>query len=154
MTTSKLAGVTAPASAARRPRRTTATTGLTVAQLAQAKVMSEETLTKLVIQTVRAHGLKVAHFRTVQTLRRNGTTRHLTPVQGDGVGFPDLIIAGGVRVEARELKSWTNRQTQEQVMWLDLLAASGAGTGVWTPLEWFSGQIRSEIEAMRQRGAE
>lgn len=153
MTTSRLAGATVPASTTRRKPRTLASTGLSAHHYAQAKAMRESTLAELVIDLIHCYGLKVAHFRTTQMLRCDGSVRHLTPVQGDGTGFPDLLIGGGWRVEARELKSWTGVLSAEQVVWLDVLAASGAGIGVWTPLEWFNGQIRREIEAMRPRGA-
>lgn len=48
-----------------------------------------------------------------------------TPVQGDGVGFPDILLLRGSQGIALELKSDTGRVRAEQLAWLDAFRATG-----------------------------
>lgn len=97
--------------------------------------MNEADFQRAVIQAARTLGWMVAHFRPALT--RSG--RWATPVQGDGAGFPDLVLvdvrgAGGVLY--RELKADAGRLSPGQRAWLDALAKAGADAAVWRPRDW------------------
>lgn len=78
---------------------------------------------------IRAMGGTVAHFRHAWTEKG-----YRTPVQGDGAGFPDLVIVTRLRtILYRELKSDTGRLTPEEQFWLDLLREAGQNAGIWRP---------------------
>lgn len=118
--------------------------------------IAESEFQRTVIEYARLRKWRVAHFRTA--LMRSG--RWATPVQGDGSGFPDLIIAGYGRIIAAELKSEKGRTTPEQEDWLRVLSLCGAETYVWRPSDWdaitkvlepSSGPSRREREAKRGR---
>ena len=79
----------------------------------------EDELQTDTIRRAQGSGFLVAHFRPVKQLRRDGTTRHLTPVQADGEGFPDLLMVRRELMVVSELKSLTGRLRPEQEVWLD-----------------------------------
>ena len=104
----------------------------TAAQVANA-AMSETVLQNTVINLARTFGWRVAHFRPVKQLRRDGSVRHLTAVQADGVGFPDLVMTRADRAIVAELKSEAGRLSPEQVLWLASFKAAKVETYVWRP---------------------
>lgn len=67
-------------------------------------------------------------------------------------GFPDLIIVGR-RLIARELKTAKGKITPAQHMWLNGLRHAGVDADVWRPADWFDGNIRRQLQAMRRAGA-
>lgn len=98
----------------------------------------------------------VAHFRPGKTSRqyvnKQGEIKDVwvTPVQGDGAGFPDLVLVHGqymqlaaygegkVTIPGRtiwaELKSDSGKLSPEQILWLDLLIdTEGAEVYLWRP---------------------
>ncbi len=84
-------------------------------------LISEKAFTTTVIRMAQAFGWKVAHFRPGMTLRG----RWVTPVQGDGAGFPDLFLLRADRLIIAELKTERGRLSERQVSWyMDLLAFS------------------------------
>ena len=89
-----------------------------------------------VISLARLLGWKVAHFRSVRVQRANGSIRWQTPVQGDGAGFPDLILVRGSRLLVVELKVPPNKCTPEQEDWLEAFRNAGREVFVWTPADW------------------
>lgn len=93
---------------------------------------TEAQFTKQVIDLARLHGWRVAHFRP--GLTRSG--KWVTPVQGDGKGFPDLVLVRSGVILFVELKVGRNKATDEQVAWLDALRETGAAAGVWRPEQW------------------
>ena len=99
--------------------------------------MTEAAFTSQVIALCRLWGWKVAHFRAAQTARG-----WRTPVQGDGAGFPDLVLVRpakrGVvgRLVWAELKTDTGRLSAEQERWLDALKGAGQEAYVWRPEQW------------------
>ena len=103
--------------------------------------MTEAELQRCVIRAARLLGYRVAHFRPARTTR--GDWR--TPVEADGMGFPDLVLAGHGRVLFRELKGNRGTMRPEQARWLDVLRAAGADAGVWRPADWRDGTILSEL---------
>jgi predicted protein tyrosine phosphatase len=100
---------------------------------------SEAAFQKWVIDTARANGWMVAHFRRVRVQRGNGQTYYETPVAADGAGWPDLVLVRD-RVLFRELKADRGRLSDEQTMWQERLIAAGADWAVWRPKD------RTEIE--------
>ncbi|MGH3447549.1 MAG: VRR-NUC domain-containing protein [Nocardioidaceae bacterium] len=95
------------------------------------RAMSEDDLLSCVVDLARLLGLRTAHFRPAKTDRG-----WRTPVQGDGKGFPDLVIVGPGGVLYRELKGTRGRQKREQVAWEHALHLAGADVAVWTPRQW------------------
>lgn len=92
--------------------------------------MSEKELTRLVIQLARLLKWRSAHFRPA--MLRSG--KWVTPVQGDGKGFPDLVLVRPPRLLFVELKVGKNRMTPEQVAWMtDLAELPGVECYVWRP---------------------
>ncbi len=79
-----------------------------------------------------------AHFRP--GLNRRGEWQ--TAVQGDGAGFPDLILVRGGRVLAVELKSELGKTSPEQDAWLAAFAQAGVESSVWRPSHFRSGVIQ------------
>lgn len=93
--------------------------------------MTEAEWTAQVIALARLTGWRVVHFRPARTARG-----WRTPVQGDGKGWPDLVLLRGQRLIAAELKTDTGRATAEQLAWLDAFALVGAETYLWRPCDW------------------
>jgi hypothetical protein len=106
----------------------------------------EEVFQRQVIDLCRLMHLHTAHFRPA--LSRSG--RYMTPVGGDGKGWPDLTIVGPGGVLFRELKSPTGSRSPEQRLWAEWLAEAGADVAVWKPRDMESGRIRRELEALRR----
>lgn len=84
-------------------------------------VISERDFTATVIELARHAGWLAAHFRPC--LSQAG--RWLTAVQGDGVGFPDLVLVHPAtgRLLFAELKTDRGRLTEAQLAWNHALAA-------------------------------
>lgn len=89
--------------------------------------ISEAALLSHVLELAHMLGWKCAHFRAALT--KHGWR---TPVQGDGKGWPDLVLVRD-RVVVAELKSDTGRLTPEQQTWLDRFTAAGIEAFVWRP---------------------
>ena len=99
--------------------------------------MSESDFTRMVIDLARLCRWRVAHFRTVQIARKSGATYFATPVQGDGAGFPDLILVRKRRCIAAELKVGKNNTSEAQDEWLAAFRGTGSVEAfVWRPEEW------------------
>ena len=73
------------------------------------------------------------HFRSVPRLCADGSVRYSTPVQGDGAGFPDLLMVRPGQVIAAELKGPRGRLTERQEWWIERLKAGGMPAYVWRP---------------------
>ena len=93
-----------------------------------------------IIALAHMHSWIVAHFRPARTSA--GGRR--TAVQGDGVGFPDLILLRGKRAIAAELKVGRGKPTPHQVVWLDAFRETSVETYIWRPADW------DEIEEVLQ----
>jgi hypothetical protein len=92
--------------------------------------ISEKMFTAQVIQLARWHKWRVAHFRPAMTKRG----RWVTAVQGDGAGFPDLVLARNGRLIFAELKSAKGKLTKEQIQWA-VAIEPGAAFFVWRPAD-------------------
>lgn len=124
----------------------TAGWGPSLAKSRPAPAMSEGDLLTAVLDLCGLLGLRVAHFRPART--EHGWR---TAVQGDGKGFPDLVITGPGGVLYVELKSATGRMSAEQQAWMDALTAAGQPVAVWRPADLGSGRIESELRTLRAR---
>ncbi len=82
-------------------------------------------LERQVLDLLRLLGYRTAHFRSVLVQTAKGP-RYMTPVSGDGKGFPDVVACGRGRVVFLELKSGKGRLSPEQRLWRDELQAAGA----------------------------
>lgn len=92
---------------------------------------SERALQAQVIALARLYGWRVAHFRPARTAKG-----WRTPVEGDGAGFPDLILVRGTELLAVELKGPRGRLTAAQGAWLVALEAAGAEIHEWRASDW------------------
>ena len=107
----------------------------------------ERDLCSNVIDVARIFGWRVAHFRPAQT--KYGWR---TAVQGDGAGFPDLILVRD-EVLAVELKVDRNVLSDEQALWLEAFRAAGVEGIVWTEHDWYDGVIESRLRRRAQSDA-
>jgi hypothetical protein len=94
-----------------------------------------------VLQLAKLLRWRRAHFRP--GLNRRGEWQ--TAVQGDGAGFPDLLLVRGDRVLAAELKSELGKTTPEQDAWLAALGQAGVESCVWRPSDFRSGLIQRRL---------
>ena len=108
---------------------------------------SETEFQKNLIALAQGLGFKVAHFRAVKVQRKDGSVYHTTPVQADGKGFCDLVVAGHGRHFFAELKDNRGSVKPEQKAWIDLLRGGGATVFVWKPKQW------EEIAALLEKWA-
>lgn len=90
---------------------------------------SEERWQQFVLHIAKMTGWRTAHFRPAQTKR--GTW--VTPVGGDGKGFPDLVLVKDHVAIFRELKTNKGVLSPEQKLWG---AALGDSWGVWRPRDY------------------
>jgi hypothetical protein len=94
---------------------------------AAAPAATETAFQTQVLELAEILGWRRAHFRPALT--KHGWR---TPVQGDGKGFPDLVLVRD-RIIFAELKSRTGRLTDDQTAWCEALTAAGAEVYVWRP---------------------
>jgi hypothetical protein len=111
--------------------------------------VSEDAFLRLVLDYARLRGWRVAHFRPARTARG-----WRTAVQGDGAGFPDLVLVrldgDRLRVIFAELKTERSQIDDNQQTWADLLSHAKGDVEyyLWRPSKW------KEIEealALRQQ---
>lgn len=92
---------------------------------------TEKEWTDQLLQMASFFGWRTAHFRPART-----SHGWRTAVQGDGVGFPDLLLTRRERLIAAELKVKKGKTTTEQEEWLAAFAHTGAETYVWWPKDF------------------
>lgn len=90
--------------------------------------MTEAEFTDQVLQLAKLRCWLRAHFRPALTV--NGWR---TAVQGDGNGFPDLVLLRSRTLLVAELKVGKNKPTDEQEAWLAAFRLTGARVYVWRP---------------------
>lgn len=98
--------------------------------------MTEDDLLRAVLDLA-----KVLHWRTLHIRPARTEKGWRSPVQGDGKGFPDLLLLNLNRVLAAELKGPSGKCTEEQLEWLYAFDEAGAETRIWSPTNWHSGEI-------------
>ena len=94
--------------------------------------ISENVFLDLVIKLAKMNGWRVAHFGTART-KHGG---FLTPVQGDGKGYPDLTMVRGDRLVFAELKAERGSMEPDQRDWFDALYNTAAEVYIWKPRDW------------------
>lgn len=93
--------------------------------------MTESAFLTQVLALARLRNWRCLHLRPARTAKG-----WRTAVQGDGVGFPDLLLVRPPRLLVAELKSATGRLTGEQAAWLFAFQQAGIKTYVWRPGDW------------------
>lgn len=81
--------------------------------MARARKANENDFATFVLGLASYTGWRTAHFRPAQTSKG-----WRTPVQGDGAGFPDLVLVRRERLIFAELKSDVGKLRPEQKHWL------------------------------------
>ena len=79
--------------------------------------ISENEFLKQVIELAHLYHWRCAHFRTAMS--QSG--QYITPVQADGAGFPDLVMARAKRLIIAELKTEKGKLSPKQIAWIDAL---------------------------------
>lgn len=100
--------------------------------------LSEDDLKARIIDTAKAYGWRVCHFRPARTAKG-----WRTPLEGDK-GLPDLVLARDGVVILAELKSDKGKPTDDQVLWLEALGGHGR---LWAPKDWPT--IQAELRKVR-----
>lgn len=117
----------------------------------KSKMMSEEDLLKCVIDMAHVYGWKVAHFRPARMMRKDGSTKWVTAVQGDGKGFPDLVMVRYYSLIFAELKSQKGNASTEQLGWLTILSGLQINPDtrvfIWRPSDWLDGTIEKVLSS-------
>lgn len=90
---------------------------------------TEKQFTEIVIELAQRLGWKVLHIRP--GMNRSG--HWSTPIQGDGVGWPDLFMIRGRQRLCAELKVGRGKLTPEQEAWLGALSCADIPAYVWRP---------------------
>lgn len=112
--------------------------------------LTEAQFTNQVLEYAKLRGWRSAHFRPAHT-----TKGWRTAVQGDGKGFPDLVLVRE-RIVWAELKVGNNRLSPQQRAWVNALVAAGEEVYVWKPNDWAEiEEVLSEVvDAERHAGAD
>jgi hypothetical protein len=103
--------------------------------------MSESDLLRCCLDLAKLYGWRTYHARPALTAHG-----YRTAVQGDGKGFPDLLMVRGGDLLAVELKGSTGKTTPEQHEWLKALSLVALETTVWRPADWHSGAILATLK--------
>lgn len=103
-----------------------------MAQLTTLIEPTERELTAQVLTLAHLQNWLVVHFRPA--LRADGSWR--TPLQGDGAGFPDLVLVRGGRLIFAELKAQHGRLAPLQRRWIEALTETRMEIYVWKPSDW------------------
>lgn len=94
--------------------------------------MNESDLQGAIIDAARLFSWRTAHFRPALT--KHGWR---TPVQGDGKGFPDILLIRDRRLLVVELKAGRNKLSAEQEAWLEAFrGVPGVEVHVWREGDW------------------
>lgn len=102
--------------------------------------MLEADLVKAILDVARILGWRSAHFRPAMT--KHGWK---TAVQGDGKGWPDIVLVGHGRILYREVKCGRNTLSADQAEWIRALEQAGADVGVWHERDWQDGLVEAEL---------
>lgn len=88
--------------------------------------MTEAEFLSQIVDLAQKLGWLVCHFRPAQTGKG-----WRTAVQGDGVGWPDLVLCRNNRLIFAECKIGKKKPSPRQELWLRALAETGAETYVF-----------------------
>ena len=112
-------------------------------------LMTEAELGENLLDAVHKLGGFAVHFRPGQTNRtytdKKGEEHQLwvTPVQGDGIGYPDwtIFLPHQSRHLWVELKKEREERTLEQIEYASRIEESGGEYYCWHPHDWQDGTI-------------
>lgn len=95
--------------------------------------ITEAEFTSQVLALAKLHGWRSLHIRPGRT-----KTGWRTSVQGDGVGFSDLLLLRGrVQIVAELKRSAVQKPTAEQILWLEAFSKiNDMRVFVWDPSDW------------------
>jgi hypothetical protein len=94
--------------------------------------ITEAAFTAQVLALAKLTGWRSAHFRPART-----AAGWRTAVQGDGAGFPDLVLLKEPWLVVAELKRSPREDVpQAQRDWLQAFFTVGAYCYLWTPEDW------------------
>jgi hypothetical protein len=95
--------------------------------------MTEAEFLRMVLQLAKVHGWRSFHARPARTAKG-----WRTAVQGDGKGFPDVLLLRGNALIAAELKVGRNKATPEQMEWLLAFRRvyGQVRDYIWRPTDW------------------
>lgn len=91
--------------------------------------ITERAFTSQVIALARWFKWRTAHFRPAMTKRG----RWVTAVQGDGAGFPDLVLSRRERLIFAELKTSRGKTSPAQDEWLKSIQGAPVEVYLWRP---------------------
>jgi hypothetical protein len=74
---------------------------------------------------------------------------HTHDSRGSEGGFPDSVIVG-TAILFREIKSRDGVLKPAQRRWGSRIERSGGNWAVWRPVDWYSGVIRLQLEAISE----
>ena len=97
--------------------------------------MTEAELYDAIEPMAHLYSWQAAHFRPAMTDKG-----WRTPVQGDGAGFPDIVLARRGTTLFRELKRTGEQPTPKQQAWLEAV-----GGCIWRPADLESGEIERQL---------
>ncbi len=103
--------------------------------------MTEAALQRAVLELAKRLGWRSACFRPAQV--RAG--RFVTPVGGDGAGWPDLALVRGPALIFAELKVDGGYPKPHQRAWHEALREAGQTVYVWKEKDWRSGAIERAL---------
>ena len=95
---------------------------------------------RAVLDLAKVYGWRTLHIRPARTDKG-----WRSPVQGDGKGFPDLLLLKGDDLIVAELKGDRFRITADQVAWMDAFEPIATLVTVWRPIDWTNGSILAEL---------
>lgn len=77
-------------------------------------------------------------LQQIRTLARtmNWLCYHTHDSRRSEPGFPDLVLTKGARLIFAELKTDIGKTTNEQIVWMASLEATGAEVYIWRPREF------------------
>jgi hypothetical protein len=101
--------------------------------------VTEDELLSAVLDMAALFKWRTLHIRPART--EHGWR---SPVQGDGAGFPDLLLLRE-RLVFAELKSERGSLSVDQQDWMFALGEIDAERYVWRPKDWESGEIEKVL---------
>ena len=99
--------------------------------------VTEKDFLQQVLSLAQLKGWLTAHFRPAMNTRG----QWMTAVQGDGAGFPDLVLVRPPEILFVELKGPKGRLSEAQRVWLIKLGecqSESMTVHVWKPADWDS----------------
>lgn len=104
--------------------------------------VTENQLLEAVLSLAKLYNWRTLHIRPARTEKG-----WRSPVQGDGKGFPDLLLLKDNRMLVVELKAARGKLTKDQDEWLEAFYWADAEIDTWRPADWTSGKILATLKS-------